>query len=50
VVVLRGAHRGTQGTLAALHVDRYCADVQLGGGVALLLQGLEYTDFSKCKG
>jgi hypothetical protein len=47
VLVLRGAHRGAQGTLAALHVDRFCADVQLG---ALLLRGLEYTDFSKCKG
>ena len=49
VLVLRGAHRGASGTVARIHVERYCADVQLAGG-GPLLQGLEYTDFSRFKG
>ena len=47
VAVLRGQHRGATGVLVKIHVERFCADVQVGG---LLLQGLEYTDLSRYKG
>ena len=47
VMLLSGAQRGMTGTLVALHLDRFCADVELDDGTGRVATGVEYEDLCK---
>ena len=47
VMLLSGAQRGMTGILVALHLDRFCADVELDDGTGRVATGVEYEDLCK---
>ena len=47
VMLLSGTQRGMTGTLVALHLDRFCADVKLEDGTGRVASSVEYEDLCK---